>query len=169
MIVVDQPSALIDQPIAITLRGFAPGQPVTLTATMTYAGAMRWQSCATFTSDDDGRVDIARQAPVSGTYDGVDAMGLFWSMERLPGEARALPPDAIMMPLPIHLEAESADGRHAETALDRRVAGPGVTRHVIRSDGLVGTLFLPVGPGPHPAVLVVSGGGGGISEFAARS
>lgn len=47
MIVVDQPSALIDQPIAISLSSFAPGQPVTLTATMTYAGAMRWQSCAT--------------------------------------------------------------------------------------------------------------------------
>ena len=165
MIVVDQASALIDQPVAISLSSFAPGRPVTLTATMTYAGALRWQSCATFTSDDDGRVDIARQAPVSGTYDGVDAMGLFWSMEPLPGEARALPPDAIMMPLSIHLEAEGADGRRAETAIDRRVAGPGVTRHVIRSDGLVGTLFLPAGPGPHPAVLVVSGGGGGISEF----
>jgi dienelactone hydrolase len=45
------------------------------------------------------------------------------------------------------------------------VAGSGVTRHVIRTDGLVGTLFLPPEPGPHPAVMVVSGGGGGIDEF----
>ena len=29
----------------------------------------------------------------------------------------------------------------------------------------VGTLFLPPRAGPHPAVLVVSGGGGGIDEF----
>jgi hypothetical protein len=76
-----------------------------------------------------------------------------------------MPPEAIMMPLPIHLEAEGADGWRAEAAIDRRIAGPGVTRHVIRSDALVGTLFLPAGPGPHPAVLVVSGGGRGISEF----
>jgi fermentation-respiration switch protein FrsA (DUF1100 family) len=47
----------------------------------------------------------------------------------------------------------------------RRVAGPGVTRHIIRTDGVVGTLFLPPGAGPHPAVMVVSGGGGGIDEF----
>jgi dienelactone hydrolase len=165
MIVVDRPVALIDAPITIELRGFAPREAVTMTATMTYADAARWQSRATFTSDDDGRVDVARQAPVSGMYDGVDAMGLFWSMNRLPSEARPVPPGAIMLPVPIRLEAESAVGRRAEITIMRRVAGSGVTRHVIRTDGLVGTLFLPPEPGPHPAVMVVSGGGGGIDEF----
>jgi hypothetical protein len=51
MIVVDQPDALIDQPIA--LRGFAPRQPVSVTATQTYAEATRRQSRATFISDND--------------------------------------------------------------------------------------------------------------------
>jgi dienelactone hydrolase len=165
MIVVDQPDALIDQPIAIALRGFAPRQLVSVTATQTYAEATRWQSRATFISDNDGQVDVTRQAPVSGTYEGVAPMGLFWSMDRLPSEARPAPPGAIMLPVPIRLEAEGTDGRRAEITILRRVAGPGVTRHVIRTDGLVGTLFLPPGAGPHPAVLVVSGGGGGIDEF----
>jgi len=115
--------------------------------------------------DDDGQVDVTRQAPVSGTYEGVASMGLFWSMDRLPSEARPAPPGAIMLPVPIRLEAEGTDGRRAEITIVRRVAGLGVTRHVIRTDGLVGTLFLPPGPGPHPAVMVVSGGGGGIDEF----
>jgi hypothetical protein len=75
MIVVDQPDALIDQPIAIALRGFAPRQPVSVTATQTYANAIRWQSQAMFISDDDGQVDVSRQAPVSGTYEGVAPMG----------------------------------------------------------------------------------------------
>jgi dienelactone hydrolase len=92
-------------------------------------------------------------------------MGLFWSMELLPGEPRPAPPGAIMLPVPIRREAEGSDGRRAEITIVRRVAGPGVTRHVIRSDGIVGTLFLPPGAGPHPAVMVVSGGGGGIDEF----
>jgi hypothetical protein len=35
----------------------------------------------------------------------------------------------------------------------------------MRTDGIVDTLFLPQGPGPHPAVMVVSGGGGDIDEF----
>ena len=70
-----------------------------------------------------------------------------------------------MLPVQIRLEAEGADGQRSEIMLVRRIAGPGVTRHVIRSHGLVGTLFLPPGPGPYPAVMVVSGGGGGIDEF----
>jgi dienelactone hydrolase len=165
MIVVDRRDALIDQPIAIALRDFAPRQRVSVTATQTYAEAARWQSRATFISDNDGQVDVTRQAPVSGAYEGVEPMGLFWSMDRLPSEALPAPPGAIMLPMPIRLEAEGTDGRRAEITIVRRVAGPGVTRHVIRTDGLVGTLFLPPGVGPHPALLVLSGGGGGIEEF----
>ena len=165
MIVVDQPDALVDQPIAIALRGFAPRQPVSVTATQTYAEAARWQSRATFISDNVGQVDVTRQAPASGTYEGVAPMGLFWSMHRLPNETRPPPPGAIMLPVPVQIEAEGTDGRRAEITIVRRVAGPGVTRHIIRTDGVVGTLFLPPGAGPHPAVMVVSGGGGGIDEF----
>jgi dienelactone hydrolase len=165
MIVVDQPDALVDQPIAMALRGFAPRQPVSVIATQTYAEAARWQSRATFISDNVGQVDVTRQAPASGTYEGVAPMGLFWSMHRLPNEGRPPPPGAIMLPVPVQIEAEGADGRRAEITIVRRVAGPGVTRHVIRTDGIVGTLFLPPGAGPHPAVMVLSGGGGGIDEF----
>jgi hypothetical protein len=79
---------LIDQPIVIALRGFAP--LVSVTATQTYPDAIRWQSRATFISNDNGQVDLA-QPPVSGAYEGVAPMGLFWSMERLASEARPLP------------------------------------------------------------------------------
>jgi len=146
MIVVDLPDALIDQPIAIALRGFMRRQPVRVTATLTYADAVSWQSRAAFVSDDDGRVDVTRQAPMSGTYEGVAPMGLFWSMALVAGEARPVPPGAIMAPVPIRLEAKGIDSRRAEITIVRRVAGPGVARHVIRTDGIVGTLFLPPGP-----------------------
>jgi hypothetical protein len=114
--------------------------------------ATRWQSRATFISDNDGQVDVAHQAPVSGTYEGIAPMGLFWSMDRLPSDAGPAPPGAIMLPVPIRLEAEATDGRRAEITIVRGIAGPGVTRQVIRTDGLVGTLFLPPGAGPHRAV-----------------
>jgi hypothetical protein len=65
MIVVDQPDALIDQPISITLRGVMPRQPVSVTATLTYADAVRWQSRATFVCRFiealEERVDLAEQ------------------------------------------------------------------------------------------------------------
>jgi dienelactone hydrolase len=167
MIIVDQPHSLIDLPITITLRDFAPRQSVTVTATQTFADDSRWQGRATFISAGDGCVDLSRQAPESGTYEGVSGMGLFWSMEPLPGETRPGATGSVMQPYAIELEASDAHGKRAATTLTRWVAGPGVTREVIRSAGVVGTLFLPAGTGPHPAVIVVSGGGGVIEEFRA--
>lgn len=40
MIVVDQPTALVDAPITIALRGFPPRQPVTVTAIQTFPSAV---------------------------------------------------------------------------------------------------------------------------------
>jgi dienelactone hydrolase len=165
MFVIDQRVALIDSAIAIELRGFPPRQPVSVTAIQTFPSTARWRATATFMSDDDGCVHVARQAPVSETYDGVSAMGLIWSAERLPGEAKTPPVDSMMQPWFVQLEATSLDGTRADLTLERRVAGPGVTRHAIRSDGIVGTLFLPPGDDPHPAVIVLNGGGGGIDEY----
>jgi hypothetical protein len=42
LIVVDQPDALIDQSIAIALRGLTPRQPVSVTATQSYTAATCW-------------------------------------------------------------------------------------------------------------------------------
>jgi hypothetical protein len=52
MIVVDQPAALLDVPVAIELNGFAPRQPVTLTATQIYPIHSCLQAHATFMTDD---------------------------------------------------------------------------------------------------------------------
>src|SRR5215467_13696466 len=114
MIVVDQPVALIDTAIAIELRGFPARQPVTITAIQTFPSMSRWQGRATYMSDDNGCVYVARQAPVSGTYDGVSAMGLIWSAERLPGETKPPPADFIMQPWCVQLEATSPGGMRAE-------------------------------------------------------
>ena len=164
-IVVDQPAPLFDAAVAIELRGFPARQLITITAIQTYPNMSRWQGRATFMSDDNGCVYVARQAPISGTYDGVSAMGLIWSAELLPGQSKMSPPGSIMQPKLVQLEAMSPDGIRAELTLARHVAGPGVTRHPIRAEGVVGTLFLPPGRGPHPAVIVLNGGDGGIDEY----
>ena len=164
MIVVDHASALIDQAVALELRGYAAGQPVTLTASIQFADGTRWQSHATFVTDESGCADLTRQAPLSGTYEGVAAMGFMWSAERQPGDVHPFPEGIVMRPWLVELEARASDGTGSRFTLERRGAGIGVTREPIRRDGIVGTLFLPSDPGPHPAVMVVSGGGGGISE-----
>jgi len=51
----------------------------------------------------------------------------------------------------------------AHTAIVRQFLGPGVRRVDLRDGSLVGTLFVPAGPGSHPAALVVTGSSGGLA------
>jgi hypothetical protein len=48
MIVVDQPDALMDVPVAVELKEFTPHQAVTVTATQIFPSNSRWQAHATF-------------------------------------------------------------------------------------------------------------------------
>ena len=163
-IVADHPVALADQEVLVQLRGFSPRELVTVTATQEFR-LSRYRATATFLTDANGRVSIAHQAPLSGTYSDVSAMGLFWSAERLPGEFKKPPDDWVLSPWQVRLEAIGESGARAELTLGRLLLGPGVTRQVIRTDGVVGTLFLPPGEGPHAAVIVVGGGGGDVDEY----
>jgi len=76
-------TALLDVPVHITLSGFAPHQLITLHATLNNGlpgGELTASSHAIFQADEDGNVDLISQAPLFGTYEGIDPMGLFWSM-----------------------------------------------------------------------------------------
>src|ERR1051326_9621007 len=78
---------MIDQPIAIQLSGFPPGEPVTIHAFSTPEDGV-WRSQASFLADANGCVDVTSQAPLVGSsYSAIDAMGLFWSMQPDPGAA----------------------------------------------------------------------------------
>jgi Acyl-CoA thioester hydrolase/BAAT N-terminal region len=126
----DYPVALADQEVQIELQGFPPGEPVTVTATQEFRSS-QWQARATFIADYAGRISIAHQAPVSGTYSGISSMGLFWSAERLPGEYQLPPDDWVQTPWQIELEAIGKSGATAKLTLNRVLLGPGVTRHLV--------------------------------------
>lgn len=164
---VDCPDAGIDVPLRIVLAGFAADRLVTVTATWPFLNGTTWQSCARFVTDASGRVDISTSAPESGSYSEVSAMGLFWSMTQHCGEPAPVAADSILQPRRITLQACAPDGARAETVITRWLARPGVTRHVVREAGIVGTLFLPPGGKPREAVLVLPGSGGGVPESTA--
>lgn len=154
--------ALIDVPRHIVVDQLRPGASVEITTLTQRAGAP-WQSRATYQADAQGRVDLSRDAPVSGSYSGVAAMGLIWSQAPLDSKNRDAFNQPANAPLVTQLRMTSGDTT-LDAELIQRLAAEGVTRQDIRENGLVGTLYLPPGPGPHPAVMILNGSGGGINE-----
>src|SRR5688500_12558188 len=80
LLTVAPASAHLDEPGLMRVTGLAPAEQVSLTATMTDHSGRQWQSAATFTADSRGIIDVPTQAPIAGSYDGVEPMGLIWSM-----------------------------------------------------------------------------------------
>ena len=157
--------ALVDERVSIQARGYAARQEVTLRASMPAEGPREWEASATFTADQNGAIEPALQAPLAGTYDGCDAMGLFWSMQRLRhAEHRSSLEPPGLAPMTITLTAEAHDQPLVSTTLHRLFMAADVTRTVVREADLVGTLFHPAGRGPHPAILVLGGSDGGVTE-----
>ena len=152
---------LLDEPRQIVVEGLAAGQQVTLSSQTRRGGEHLWRSSATFVADARGRVDLEQDAPLAGDYSGVSAMGLLWSQRAGQGRSTAVFNDSVVQPLLTEIRLEGSDQMQT---LIQRLAGEGVSRREIRENGLVGTLFVPAGPGPHPAVMVLNGSGGGINE-----
>jgi dienelactone hydrolase len=152
---------MIDQPIAIHLSGFTPGQPVTIHAFSTPEDGV-WRSQASFLADANGCVDVTSQAPLVGSsYSAVDAMGLFWSMQPDPGAASTR--DNC-----VKLTATQGEQMPAVATIERLWIAPGVTKTLVREEGLYGTLMVPPGEGPHPGLLVLGGSVGGLPETFAQ-
>ena len=155
--------ALIDEPRVIRVEGLAPAQRMTIQAQTERAGGVMWRSQAEFAADAQGVVDLSSQAPLAGSYEGVSPMGLLWSQVPEKEGRREVFADTVAQPLVTTISAVT--GTHTLTAtLTQHLMADGVQRIEVREDGLVGTLFLPATPGPHPAVMILNGSGGGINE-----
>lgn len=155
-------SGLLDEPRHIRVTGLAAGQTVTLSTRTRRGNGVDWVSQACFVADAQGILDLQRDAAVAGDYQGVSPLGLLWSQkpEGRPASA-TLFPDDLLQPLQTRI---SLEGSNVSATLTQYLAGEGVTRREVREEGLVGSLFMPAGTGPHPAVIVLNGSGGGINE-----
>jgi acetyl esterase/lipase len=140
--------------VEVKVTGLQPKEHVTIT------GALQgFVSEATFEADGDGVVDLAKQAPLSGTWKGVDADGLFWSMKNAHDDAVVDPTDADVM-----VEVKADDGLlRAAGKLHRFAIADGVVETMVNDDGLVGVLVTPGDGKPHPVMITFGGSEGGLS------
>lgn len=158
--------------VSVRLSGWDPHALVTVRASLDVDPEHRLASWATFVTDEHGGVDAALQAPVNGSYHVADAAGLLWSLT--PESAWEFPGlSPLQVPRPFRqddlesyqvLFTAVGDRRRAEASIARQVLAEGVRRVDVDDPALAATLFLPAGPGPHPALIQFGGSGGGIQE-----
>jgi dienelactone hydrolase len=170
--------SLVDEKVDIKISGLKPNQSVMLKATMEenqpstwQAGNNKgrvWQSSAEFTADENGTVDLNNQAPVQGTYQGIDPMGLFWSMEIIGNSQN--PHDADLLdPVEVQFDLEIQGEIAATTRITRRFIASNVNAYDVLDNGLEAKLFEPETGSPYPGVLVLGGSEGGIRSAELRA
>lgn len=167
--------ALIDEQIRIKGAFLPPHSQVTVCARMRCEDGDQWESFAHFNTASDGTINLTRDQSVGGSYLGHEPMGLFWSLQPAPGAREGLrlrkrnveTPYVVVLSL-LEGHVSPSVGQSTELAAvttERWYMTPGVQRTEIRKNGIVGTLFLPSGPGPFPAMLDLWGMGGGLMEY----
>ena len=180
------PRMMLEEP-SIEVSGAVPGGKVIIEASFTDSQNQTWTSRGVFYADSEGRVDPGILASVDGTYTGVDAFGLFWSMLPLASvelagsryidpattdwpSAPVLGRDAVVnLTAQVETRADSIDTVPVSAAHQVLFVAEEVVREEIEHNDLRGVMFSVPKPGPRPPVLVVTGSGGGVSERAASA
>jgi dienelactone hydrolase len=172
-IIVSPAVALYGEPFSWKITGLQPEERVTLKAVSRDAKTMRWESAAVFTADAAGTVDVASQAPVSGSYSGADIFGLLWSMQ--PEQADPKKPVSFrnsgVAGWTVDLQAENSSGASAAARFRCVYQRPneGLVRVPLDQDGLAGFLYYPAQGGTFPGVIILGGSEGGMVETLARA
>jgi dienelactone hydrolase len=158
---VSQSTGRMDEAVRVRVAGLEPGSRPTLTAEMELGG-YHWLSSATFEADRRGRIDLANDRPLSGSYSGRDPMGLFWSMKGT--QAASSRPDALA---PVHTRLRVLIGGRevASRRMSRTWLAPTVRVARVRQGSVTGMMFDPGAAANGRGVLVLSGSEGGIREW----
>jgi hypothetical protein len=170
---LDPATALMGTPFSFTVTGLKPGEQVVVKGSTVDSKGRAWNSQAEFLASAQGTVDLAEQAPVSGSYSGADVFGLLWSMK--PPETPGQRPPSFAADetngWTVDFKANDSSGNTATARLIRvyQMPGQGLVRIPLREDGMAGFLYCPAKGGPFPGVIIIGGSGGGLYEWLAQA
>jgi dienelactone hydrolase len=111
---------------------------------------------AEFKADASGRIDAGAQAPISGTYSGIDPLGLFWSAGTR--TIQSDDPKGADVRILARVDGKVIASITAQSLPD---AAQIVTEQVANFPGAI--FSRPRTPGKHPAIIVLGGSEGGAS------
>ena len=152
---------MVDESVSVVANGLGPAETIVIRAQLIDGDSKEWTSEAKFLADSHGDVDTASQAPLNGSYKGVSATGLIWSMMPTDKHTISYTPPANLAPQSIEFRLVR-DGKAVSTArLEQLRLADGIQQIKVGPQ-LHGVLFLPATKGPHPGVLVLGGWEGGV-------
>lgn len=177
-LVVDTHGDRGDRVPSIAVTGLNAAEPIDLRLEMRDARGQVWRSSARLRADLDGVADTATSAAEQGSYRGIDAAGLLWSMQPESGTGTPSPlplrhsPDGLLYEaVPMRLSVLRDGELIASRVLERRLSAPGVVAQVVQVAGVSARLYLPAdvaGAGAtRPAVVTLGGAEGGIEAASA--
>ena len=159
------PTALMDTPASVAVKGLPAGRDVTITSAATDKSGVKWTASASFVVPPNGVVSLTSSS-TGGSYRGVDPMGLFDLMTP-PASNHS---DTIFEPpaggFTVSLNASIAGKNVASASMQRTLPAGALhpSTPSLAANGVDGQLFLPTAAsGTHPAVLVFGGSEGGLS------
>jgi dienelactone hydrolase len=159
--------ARFGDPVTIRASGLSPGQVVTIRAEKRIPSRPDrvYRSQARLRADADGRIDLASDAPIDGSWSRADVNGLFWSM-RAKDEAppEGLKEDSIAVTL-----LDASDQKLVRVILHYPPALVEMEETPLHED-LPGAFVLrPTGEEPQPAIVLLGGSEGGDSTARAMA
>ena len=152
--------SLADQKIGISFSELPPAEKLTLRASMRlpWAKNVLFGSMATFITDENGVVDLARQAPIAGDYLNVNSMGLITSMKLVSGKLGEVGAN-ISADHSIYVDiAAECGAEKAKTKIERLFMSPDVKTKMIYKP-FVGAFYYSDNPN-NKTVLLLGGSGG---------
>lgn len=138
---------LFDEPVQVKVAGLRSMQAVTVRARSADERRAVFRSWATYRADGSGEIDLDRDPSLSGSYVGVEPMGLLWSMKSDISHKRfqlnnSLNPHVVTF----SVHEEEKGQLLAEVTNERFLIGQGVRRLPVRDGNIRGVLFTPPGP-----------------------
>jgi dienelactone hydrolase len=159
---------LMDDRLGISVSGLPPNHLIAVKVQSKAQDQHWWRSEAVFNSGPQGVVDLQTQAPVSGAYQGVDGMGLFWSMQPDPdtksGDHAFYAVSDWFQPIVTEIEANDAGRVLGSVVIERRFSRPGLRCTPVAEPGIVGVMCDPGDGRRHPGVMILGGSEGGLGE-----
>lgn len=156
---------LIDEPVRIVLDGLSHNSPITLRAKSEAQDHLWWRSEIVINSGPDGHIDLGARAPQAGSYQGIDAMGLFWSMKPDKDPKNAdhsfFAVKDLFKAIDTNIEVVEAGQVVGSVTIVRRYSKAAVKCSPLKDAGLHGILCFPDDGKQHHGVLVIGGSEGG--------